>query len=197
MAAADRTRIEEANHALGRPAGKQQRRGSSRRQAAAAAAVGGGFRGGAGGLAIGTVVVLGLIGWALGIDPSLLIGGAEMLNAPAAAAATAAAVAATPGRAAGRDGPLRRAASSAAPRCSGRRSSRKDGKPLSRAGAGALLAARPTRSCGGVAQSAMGPFYCPADKKIYLDTSFFQIRSRRAFAAATSAARPASSPRPM
>jgi uncharacterized protein len=26
--------------------------------------------------------------------------------------------------------------------------------------------------CGGVAQSGMGPFYCPADQKIYLDTSF-------------------------
>jgi predicted metalloprotease len=32
------------------------------------------------GLGIGTVVVLGLIGWALGIDPSVLIGGAEILN---------------------------------------------------------------------------------------------------------------------
>ena len=30
----------------------------------------------AGGMGIGTVVVLGLIGWALGIDPRLLIGGA-------------------------------------------------------------------------------------------------------------------------
>jgi predicted metalloprotease len=31
-----------------------------------------------------------------------------------------------------------------------------------------------TRSgCGG-AQSAMGPFYCPVDKKVYLDTSFFR-----------------------
>ena len=29
---------------------------------------------------IGTVVVLGLLGWALGIDPRLLIGGAEMVN---------------------------------------------------------------------------------------------------------------------
>ena len=32
-----------------------------------------------GGLGIGTIVVLGLIGWALGIDPRLLIGGAEIL----------------------------------------------------------------------------------------------------------------------
>src|SRR6266545_5805556 len=35
---------------------------------------------GAGGLGIGTIVVLGLIGWALGIDPRLLIGGAEVLG---------------------------------------------------------------------------------------------------------------------
>src|SRR5947209_16587047 len=43
---------------------------------------GGGFGipGGAGGLSIGTVVVLGLIGWALGIDPSVLIGGAEIFT---------------------------------------------------------------------------------------------------------------------
>src|SRR3954447_24110716 len=35
---------------------------------------------GGGGLGIGTIVVLGLLGWALGIDPSLLIGGAEMMS---------------------------------------------------------------------------------------------------------------------
>src|SRR5947209_18929600 len=40
----------------------------------------GGGMGGRGGLGIGTVVVLGLVGWALGIDPRLLIGGAELLS---------------------------------------------------------------------------------------------------------------------
>lgn len=31
----------------------------------------------------------------------------------------------------------------------------------------------------GAAQSAMGPFYCPTDKRIYLDTEFFSELSRR------------------
>src|SRR2546430_16183165 len=50
---------------------------------------GGGFGGGGfgipiggGGLSIGAIVALGLIGWALGIDPSLLIGGGGGLDPP-------------------------------------------------------------------------------------------------------------------
>src|SRR3954470_18256815 len=35
---------------------------------------------GGGGLGIGTIIVLGLISYAFGIDPRLLIGGAEMVN---------------------------------------------------------------------------------------------------------------------
>src|ERR1700753_3267506 len=35
---------------------------------------------GGGGLGIGTVIVLGLISYAFGIDPRILIGGAEILN---------------------------------------------------------------------------------------------------------------------
>src|SRR6516165_5344379 len=38
-----------------------------------------GMPGGRSGIGIGAVVVLALIGWALGIDPRTLIGGAEML----------------------------------------------------------------------------------------------------------------------
>jgi hypothetical protein len=36
-----------------------------------------------------------------------------------------------------------------------------------------------TRTACGAGQSAMGPFYCPGDQNIYLDTSFFQELSQR------------------
>ena len=52
-----------------------------------------------------------------------------------------------------------------------------------------------TQSGCGFAQSAMGPFYCPFDKKVYLDTSFFQDLERR-FRACDAGAKPASSHRP-
>ena len=35
-----------------------------------------------------------------------------------------------------------------------------------------------TGGCG-VGRSAMGPFYCPADQRIYLDTGFFQLMQQR------------------
>src|SRR5690349_21375261 len=35
---------------------------------------------GRGGLGMGTIIILGLVGWALGIDPRILIAGAEMMN---------------------------------------------------------------------------------------------------------------------
>src|SRR5271168_5288496 len=40
----------------------------------------GGLPGGAGGLGIGTVIVIGLISWYFGIDPSALLNGAQILT---------------------------------------------------------------------------------------------------------------------
>jgi predicted metalloprotease len=37
-----------------------------------------------------------------------------------------------------------------------------------------VLYERATRSSCGIGQSAMGPFYCPSDEKLYLDLSFFR-----------------------
>ncbi|MGK2962205.1 MAG: KPN_02809 family neutral zinc metallopeptidase [Gemmatimonadaceae bacterium] len=36
-----------------------------------------------------------------------------------------------------------------------------------------------TQSACGIGQSAMGPFYCPADQKVYIDLSFFDELHRR------------------
>ena len=36
-----------------------------------------------------------------------------------------------------------------------------------------------TTSACGTAQSAMGPFYCPVDHKVYLDTDFFDVMQRQ------------------
>jgi uncharacterized protein len=36
-----------------------------------------------------------------------------------------------------------------------------------------------TRTACGTGQSAMGPFYCPLDEKIYVDLSFYEVMKRR------------------
>jgi len=136
-----------------------------------------GFRvpGGGGGLGIGTVLVLGLVGYWLGIDPRLLIGGAEVLSG-------------------GDSSPQQSSADTQV------------GTPSDQMGqfVSAVLGSTETQwqkifvlygktyeaptlvmfsgatsSACGLAQSAMGPFYCPNDRKVYLDTSFFQDLERR------------------
>jgi uncharacterized protein len=133
-----------------------------------------------GGLGIGTILVLGLIGWALGIDPRILIGGAEILtnNQPAQAPyqdsreaggspgtvandQSSQFVAAVLGDTEDRWGEIFR----------GFGQTYEPPKLVMFSGV--------TRSACGSAQSAMGPFYCPNDRTIYLDTSFFrQLQTR-------------------
>jgi hypothetical protein len=141
---------------------------------------GGGARIGAGHLGLGTVVILGLIGYLTGINPAVLIGGAEMLNG------------------------MRGGGQVAAPRQSQRGTT---GQPTDQMGQFVAkilgeneevwtqvlpeqknIAFQPPRlvmfdgqtsSACGAAQSAMGPFYCPIDRKIYLDTSFFRDMKTR------------------
>ena len=148
---------------------------------------GGGFSlpggGGGGGLGIGTIIILGIIGYALGIDPRLLIGGAEMVTGS------------------GRSQQVQQ--QQARPQTA----SRPAGAPSDQIGrfVSAVLAENEdvwseilpgqkgvkfvapklvmfdgaTSSGCGQAESAMGPFYCPVDRKIYLDTSFFNEMQRK------------------
>ncbi|MDQ6867256.1 MAG: neutral zinc metallopeptidase [Pseudomonadota bacterium] len=134
---------------------------------------GGGGVAGKGGLGIGTMVVLGLLGWALGIDPRLLIGGAEMVNNMRPGAQTTATPTGTPSDDMGQFVAAVLAAnetvwSEVLPREKGISYA----KPKL-----VLYSGRTASGCGG-AQSAMGPFYCPRDQKVYLDTAFFQDMKR-------------------
>jgi uncharacterized protein len=137
----------------------------------AASASRGGIPGGAGGLGIGTVIIIGLISWYFGIDPSVLLNGAQILtggtpsqqqtsDAPPVSAGT-------PNDATGKfvamvlgDTEDRWTEIFAA-----------GGKTYHPPKLRLFSGSEPT-PCA-FAQSAMGPFYCPRDQRIYLDTSFF------------------------
>jgi len=137
---------------------------------------GGGFGGGfglpmGGGLGIGTMIILGLLGWALGIDPRLLIGGAEILSGghQHAQAPSQARHVGKPSDDMGRFvstivGNINREWTDIFAQ---------DGRTYRKPILVLYNQATPA-ACGGVAQSAMGPFYCPEDQKVYLDTSFFK-----------------------
>ena len=135
--------------------------------------------GGRGGLGIGTILVLGLIGYWLGIDPSVLIGGAEILSGGGTSQQQS------------YPGP-RDSAQTGAPsdqmgqfvsavlgstEAQWQKIFSQDGRTYEPPAL--VMFSGATRSACGFAQSAMGPFYCPNDRKVYLDTSFFQDLERR------------------
>ena len=141
---------------------------------------GGGLPFGGGGLGIGTMVVLGILGYALGIDPRLLISGAEM---------------ATGGSRSGYAEPQRQTGKSATTPptddtgrfVSAILAQTEDvwseilpaQKGIKYTPPRLVLFSGQTASACGRAQSAMGPFYCPADQRVYLDTSFFNDMKRK------------------
>ena len=132
---------------------------------------------GGGGLSIGAIVGLALLGWALGIDPSLLIGGAEVLTRPSEPQVQAPPSAR---RTTAPQDDMGRFVSKVlgSTELQWKQVFAKDGRTY-RPPVLVLYRGATHASCGGQAQSAMGPFYCPADQKVYLDTSFFdQIATR-------------------
>jgi uncharacterized protein len=138
----------------------------------------GGFFMGRGGLGIGTIILLGLLGWALGINPLYLIGGAEILSrwggpqqqsqpAPGQTYADAAS---------DRMGDFVSAVLGSTD-VQWKEIFAQAGKTYERPTL--VMFSGATRSACGFAQSAMGPFYCPLDQKVYLDTAFFEDLQRR------------------
>ena len=132
---------------------------------------GGGMSMGRGGLGIGTVIVLGLIGWALGIDPSVLIGGAEIVSGGGSAYQQ-------PQQPGGQRTSLPKdqlgdfvAAVLGNTEDTWSQIFQDSGQQY-RAPRLLLFSGSVQGGCG-FAQAAMGPFYCPTDRRIYLDTSFF------------------------
>lgn len=124
----------------------------------------------AGGLGLGTMAILGLIAWGLGINPALLIGGAEMVSRH------------LPQSAGSKPAPNDQASQFVSSILGSTEDVWTDvfksvGKTYQ--APKLVMFSGVTKSACGVAQSAVGPFYCPNDRAVYLDTSFFdQIEKR-------------------
>jgi uncharacterized protein len=132
----------------------------------------------AGGVGIGTIILLVLVGWALGINPRYLIGGAEVLSGLRGSQEQSQPA---PGNAKteARSDQMSEFVSAVLG------STEVQWKEIF-AQAGRtyeaptlVMFSGATHSACGFAQSAMGPFYCPNDQKVYLDTAFFQDLERR------------------
>src|SRR3954467_9264391 len=131
---------------------------------------------GGGGLGIGTIVILGIVGYALGIDPRLLIGGAEMIGGGThqQQQSQPSGKAGAPSDEMGKFVSRILGSTEVVWKDVFEQSGQRYRTPTLVMFSGATRADQ----CG-MAQSAMGPFYCPSDQKIYLDTSFFRDLERR------------------
>ena len=130
-----------------------------------------GMPGGTGGLGIGAVIIIGLISWYFGIDPSVLLNGAQILTGGGSSSQQTSP--APPVTAGTPDDPTGKFVALVLGDTEDRwteifaASGRTYHPPKLR-----LFSGSEPTPCA-FAQSAMGPFYCPRDQRIYLDTSFF------------------------
>src|ERR1700686_4920997 len=133
---------------------------------------------GGGGVGIGPIIVLGLVGYAFGIDPRILIGGAEILSGGSQAPSYQSDR--TPAKTGAPTDPMGNMISGILGEIDDRWSEIFQASGKSYTGPRIVLFRNATNGgrCG-MAQAAMGPFYCPPDKQIFLDTGFFrQIETR-------------------
>ena len=136
---------------------------------------GGGFRiGGGRGIGLGTIVIALVAGWIFGINPLTLLGvlgGDGAIEAPSAQQAPAQ-------RPPANDSQAAFASTVLADTEDVWRAVMKTGGAAYREPKLVLFRGAVGTACG-TGQSAMGPFYCPGDQKVYLDLGFFDIlRSR-------------------
>ena len=130
------------------------------------------------GIGIGTVLLLSLVGWALGINPIYLIGGAELFSGLAGSRPQSQPAPGNTNIASSSDHMVQFVSAVLG-------STEVQWQEIFRAAGktyrlpSLVMFSGATRSACGAAQSAMGPFYCPNDEKVYLDTSFFDDLERR------------------
>jgi uncharacterized protein len=131
----------------------------------------GGIPGGTGGLGIGTVIIIGLISWYFGIDPIALLNGAQILSGGSQSQSINAAPPVTAGTP---QDPTGKFVAMVLGDTEDRWSEifAAAGKTYQPPKLRLFAGSEPT-PCS-FAKSAMGPFYCPRDERIYLDTSFFK-----------------------
>lgn len=142
---------------------------------------GGGFRfpGGGGGIGIGGLIVVGLVSWALGVDPRLILAGLESVQGGGSGYSEGQRPQGDPSQLSEeekREGEFVRAVL-AQTEDVWDTLFQQSGKQYERPRL-TLYSGRTSTACG-QGSAAMGPFYCPGDKRVYLDTVFFEELARK------------------
>src|ERR1700744_961079 len=139
---------------------------------------GGGFglpMGGGGGLGIGTIIVLGLVGYAFGIDPRVLIGGAEILTGGGQAPTIHTDRRSKPAKTGAPTDEMGSMIAGILGEIDDRWSEIFQAAGQTYTGPKIVLFRNATNGGGcGMGPSGRGAFYCPPDRTIFLDTGFFR-----------------------